>query len=224
MNLNIIEENTDFIIVYKPANLATAPLKNDKKFTLTSEVAKKYPEIMAVNGFSPWEGGTVHRLDTATQGLVLIARTQTFFDFIQDQQKQGNFIKEYTANIQHSLPEGESWPACPYTVDMKQFCMTSYFRAYGKHRAQVRPALSINGKKVSTSSYSTMINVISPDVINCQISLGFRHQIRCHLAWLSCPIKGDSLYNKENKQGPLQLYCKKLFIPEYGVFIAPENL
>ena len=37
----------------------------------------------------------------------------------------------------------------------------------------------------------------------CKISAGYRHQVRCHLAWLGLPVIGDKLYNRNMKKSSL---------------------
>ncbi|MFA7168381.1 MAG: pseudouridine synthase, partial [Sphaerochaetaceae bacterium] len=74
-NYSIVAESRDWLVADKPSGLPTVPLKSDapEKDTLLSRVAKEYPEILDI-GRNPWEGGVIHRLDTLTSGLVLIAR------------------------------------------------------------------------------------------------------------------------------------------------------
>ncbi|MDD4082299.1 MAG: RNA pseudouridine synthase [Sphaerochaetaceae bacterium] len=218
MDIQIIKETTDFLVVFKPSELPTVPLKTKSKTTLLELVAKDNPEILNVKGFHPWEGGVLHRLDTATQGLVLIAKTQAFFDFIKHQQHEGKFFKEYYAKLSSLGHSENSWPECPYSLKEGKICISSYFRAFGKNRSEVRPALASTEKNATQNTYDTMIKSISEDEVLCQISKGFRHQIRCHLAWMGHPIKGDLLYS-EKQESPLttlNFSCSKLFIPEYG--------
>jgi len=218
MNIQIIKETSDFLVVFKPAEIPTVPLKTEKKVTLLEIVAKTNPEILDVKGFHPWEGGVLHRLDTATRGLVLIAKNQGFFDFMKEQQYEGKFVKEYFAKLSSLGHSEKSWPVCPFSFKEGQICISSYFRAFGKNRAEVRPASSPTEKNATQTTYDTMVKLISKDEVLCQISKGFRHQIRCHLAWMGHPIKGDFLYS-EKQETPftnLNLACYKLFIPDFG--------
>ncbi len=82
--------------------------------------------------------------------------------------------------------------------------------------AQKAALCGIRGDVPSTANAGTKES-ITPDtsassepgtVYHCWISKGFRHQIRSHLAWKGCPIKGDSLYNPSFREGEiLQLEC-----------------
>ena len=95
--INVVYKNSKILIVYKESGLPTAPLKNSTNDNLVSRVEAEYPQIMAVSGYQPWEGGLVHRLDNLTKGLVLFALSQSAFDFLNYQQKNDMLIKEYRA-------------------------------------------------------------------------------------------------------------------------------
>ncbi|HAP44278.1 MAG: hypothetical protein A2087_14095 [Spirochaetes bacterium GWD1_61_31] len=74
--------------------------------TLCDWLFSIYPEVAAINGFAPGEGGLLHRLDAATSGLVLFARTQTAFDRLRLSSAAGHFAKEYLAACDLSATGG----------------------------------------------------------------------------------------------------------------------
>ena len=65
-----------YVIVYKPKGIPSAPLSLDDKNNVYSQVAQKFPELDIVIGKKQIEHGLIHRLDTVTGGLLLIAATQ----------------------------------------------------------------------------------------------------------------------------------------------------
>ena len=83
--IEIIKEPTKekpFLIIYKPKDLPSAPLTADDSDNAFSQAAALYPELLQVHGKKEIEHGLLHRLDTATSGLLLIARTQDFYDYL----------------------------------------------------------------------------------------------------------------------------------------------
>ena len=48
--------------------------------------------------------------------------------------------------------------------------------------------------------------------IEACITNGFRHQVRCHLAWMGLPIIGDSLYNSNTDGEQLKFTASKIDI------------
>jgi 23S rRNA pseudouridine1911/1915/1917 synthase len=91
------------------------------------------------------------------------------------------------------------------------FYIESAFRAYGPGRKAVRPC-------VSGTAYRTMLKTVKAldsGLLYAELSLtkGFRHQLRCHLAWIGLPIRGDGLYGGSGS-GPLALKAQGLSFPD----------
>lgn len=195
--IETVYRSDDVIVVNKPPFIPTSPLgDNGDELCLVSLVRRFEPRIMVPVGRLIREGGLIHRLDTPTRGLVLFALTQEAYDDLIAQQKHDRIIKQYRATFTgrtDALPEG--FP--PYEgFDPANECgvITSYFRSYGPRGASVRPALSAGAKRCSGTLYSTQCEVESPHSVICTISRGFRHQIRCHMAWAGYPLEGDVRY------------------------------
>lgn len=185
--INIIYKNPKILVCYKESGLPTAPLKNSTNDNLVSQVSIEYPEIMDVKGFQAWEGGLLHRLDTPTSGLVLFALAQDAFDYLVYQQKNDMIIKEYRAK---SKGAKELLPGFPPFIYDECSSIISGFRNYGPKGASVRPVLPSDNQKV----YKTEVIREGDDSFICTITQGFRHQIRCHMAWSSYPLIGDEKY------------------------------
>lgn len=214
--ITIIHEPTvedPFLIVDKPAGLASAPLRKGDDSAVT-RLLHDFPDIAGVSGRKPVEGGLVHRLDTETSGLLLIATSQTFYERIIAEQEAGRFVKSYSAECDdaRALPLLDGFPPRPSWGDCckggaagRSVFVESRFRPWGLHGRAVRPVTEDAGpaaqKKASPALYRTEI-MVEPDGggagrarASCRITRGYRHQVRCHLAWLGFPVRGDSLYN-----------------------------
>ena len=76
----VIFENEAYAVLYKPRGMPTAPLSENEEGTLVSWFLKRCPEAALVKGKKDIEAGLVHRLDTATSGLVLMAKNQESYD------------------------------------------------------------------------------------------------------------------------------------------------
>jgi len=233
----ICHETEDFAIVFKPPRMHTAPLRRDGKDgggeTLLGWYAKSFPPIMELSGRKENEGGLLHRLDFETQGLVLFAKNQQTLENLLDQQKQGTLIKEYSAICQKSEPHPDLTP--PPVIE-------SYFRPYGPGRKQVRPVTKENLKGKETAKdggayYKTEIISVERKQddsgeelyhFTLRLKRGFRHQIRCHLAWIGFPVLHDPLYGNGDEGGFLALRATGLFFddPKSGkpVTVSSEQL
>lgn len=207
--LSLVYEDPSILVVDKPAMLPTVPLKDDPldKSTLLGLVAKSYPEILEVDGKNSWEGGVLHRLDTMTSGLVVIARTKEAYAAMQAAAKAELFTKEYRCVSTKLLDTPlEGFPQFPYEDPVacggREVVIGSLFRHYGLNRLQVRPVLADSPKhileKASGTWYMTRVwyagKQDGASVFACRLTSGFRHQVRVHMAWSGHPIDGDPLY------------------------------
>lgn len=209
--IRIIHEPTEeepFVVLDKPAGLPSAPLHEGDESAYT-QAAARWPELQAVSGRKATEHGLVHRIDTATRGILLIAASQPCYDYLQHIQQQGLFIKQYRAECLCRPDCGAllgGFPPPPLRVqhDCLSATIESCFRPYGEHGKAVRPVTGQAGKaaqkKAAPLLYRTEISLRKEDGrwnALCSISRGYRHQVRCHLAWLGFPIQGDPLYSPD---------------------------
>ena len=204
----IIEENKNFAVVYKPPEMHCAPLKKSDGESLTGWFGSQCPAIFSVKAKNPWEGGLMHRLDRDTRGLVLFAKNQCAYDFLQKEQGEGRFLKQYRALCCKAPVCNPGFP--PYdTAGQIPDRIESFFRAYGRGRKEVRPVCNAELPSRETAAdrgieYRTEIqgfkevpsnaNETPLALFDLQLARGFRHQIRCHLAWIGYPILNDELY------------------------------
>ena len=221
--LNTPSKENPFLVISKHSGLPTAPLSAQDTNNALYLAAQTFPEILSVNGKKEIEHGLIHRIDTVTEGLILIATTQNAYENFINQQKNNNFTKFYTAICQKNQNKKEGFPDFPQPniFCQNEFKIQSYFRYFGQGRKEVRPVPidSLNKtqqKKVEgTSIYTTNVKIISEQndtvKVECNITKGFKHQVRCHLCWANLPIKNDPVYNQNaEKSEQIKFYASKL--------------
>jgi 23S rRNA pseudouridine1911/1915/1917 synthase len=219
----LIAETGDFAVVYKPPRVHCVPLKPGEGGTLLEWYAGIFPQVMKPRGKKIIEGGVLHRLDYETHGLVLFGKNQGALENLVSQQEEGRFVKEYGAltrgNGVYSLPPG--FPPPPELPRSPPFCIASYFRPYGPGRKAVRPAAALKpGKKTAGDRgrpYETGVIALREleegrRCFTLRITRGFRHQIRCHLAWTGNPIEGDPLYGPSGAVPPIPPGSAEIFL------------
>ena len=208
MNAPYIAASDDsFIVAYKPPRMHSVPLHTGEEGSLLHWCAARYPEILDIHGPKLVEGGALHRLDYETQGLLLFARTQKALDFFHAEQTAGRFVKIYTAETAKiPTPPPAGFPPPPDNIPVQGNIIESGFRPYGPGRKEVRPIPAATGALYRTTVLS--VEEASEPApkhgagsLHWTISLtrGFRHQIRCHLAWLGYPVLGDPLYGPHSE-------------------------
>ena len=198
---SVLAETDDYLVVFKNASVPSCKGKTQNScFEL---VAKDYPEIAEVKGKNQNDGGLLHRLDTETAGILLFAKTQDFYDIVNQEQVENRFLKTYTAYC---------GSFCEIGSDLEGKTISSYFRSFGERGASVKPIFDpksetkANQKKCGNRLYSTKIVSVKKFLekdsltlykIKCQIFSGFRHQVRSHLASEKLPVFGDKIYNPQ---------------------------
>jgi len=215
-------EDDSCVVMYKPSGIPSAPavpvpegisagIGTDCGVTLVDYYLSVCPEGRMIHGYRSCDYGLMHRLDTDTSGLLLFARNQKAFDFFSCEQKNLRILKEYQACCTDStsvllLPPLEH-KKLPYSIE-------SQFRPFGLGRKAVRPVLPgqrkwKDGAPVYKTDVLSISSVDSEDPrlldggtynVRCRLRRGFRHQVRCHLAFSGLPIYSDALYNPEGKQ------------------------
>lgn len=208
--ITIIEEASSdkpFFVISKPKGLPSAPLSSTDFDNALYQLICSFPQLKNVSGKKDIEYGLLHRLDTETEGLLLVAANQSFYDFMQIEQKEGRFLKTYQAQCEKDLDNSIKLEAFPPREEIllgRENQISSYFRNYGQGLKSVRPVTEKSGKaalkKIGNKKiYTTKIIINKNLQAKCTISQGYRHQVRCHLAWTGFPIFGDKLYNSSYK-------------------------
>lgn len=192
-NLEIVYEDPWLSVINKPAGMLSVPGKEDA-VSVYSLMRGQYPEA---------DGPlTVHRLDMATSGLMLIAKTKRAHQNLQAQFKNRLVRKRYVALLEGIVPEDKG------TVDLP-LCLNPLDRPRQMvHTEHGKPAITdyqvlerLDGKRTRIAFYPRT---------------GRTHQLRIHAAHplgLHCPIIGDELYGE--KADRLYLHA------EYLEFIHP---
>lgn len=205
-------DNEPYVIVYKPCGLPSAPLTEDDHDNALAAAAGRFSEINDVCGKKSAEKGLLHRLDTSACGLLLIASNQHAYDSLISAQDNGKFLKKYRASCITDSQNSRKLGGFPPVPVMNRpvsdngecsFTIMSSFRPYGPGRKSVRPVTQDSGRAASKKSgdriYETTVSLKACGEKKvyavCAITAGYRHQVRCHLAWAGYPVVGDSLYN-----------------------------
>ena len=205
--LVVLFEDSDLLVLDKPAGLHTAPLRPAETGTLLDEVIARFPEVAAVPGVKTVEPGLVHRLDRETSGLVVVARTADAFTLLRRAFQAGGVRKIYMAGC----AGGGAQTPVGTTVHI-----ASRFAPHGPGRKMVRVVLPADAKRgfarqAARGIYETDAEIVFVEggraLLSTRILRGFRHQVRAHLAFLGWPILGDPLYGTPVPPGlPPRLY------------------
>jgi 23S rRNA pseudouridine1911/1915/1917 synthase len=202
----VLFEDENLIALDKPAGMHSAPLRVGETGTLLAWVIERFPEVSSLPGVKAVEPGLVHRLDRDTSGIVVVARTPEAFSVLRAQFESGEARKEYRA-----VCRSTAGPGAPQRLSVQ-----SRFAPFGPGRRMVRVVLpETRGARVlreaSLVVYSTEARIEARRgervLLSVELRVGFRHQVRAHLAHLGFPIYGDPLYGAPVPEGvPVRMY------------------
>ena len=143
--------------------------------------------------------GVVHRLDRPVSGLVVFARTSKALSRLNDMFRLGEVHKTYWAIVQNRPKEDvgtlEHW------LVRNEQQNKSY--AYDRERPQSKKAI-LKYRLIGQSERYYLLEV--------NLMTGRHHQIRCQLAAMGCPIKGDLKYGakRSNPDGSISLLARRI--------------
>ncbi|WP_417542142.1 23S rRNA pseudouridine(1911/1915/1917) synthase RluD [Methylophaga thalassica] len=176
--LDIIYEDDDVIIINKPAGMVVHPGAGNHQGTLVNALLAHAPQLANIP-----RAGIVHRIDKATTGLLMIAKTLTAHNSLVSQLQARSVKREYLAVACGVFTAGG-------TVD----------EAIGRHSIdRKRMAVSATGKP-SVTHYRVEQRYRAHTLIKCKLETGRTHQIRVHMAHIRHPLLGDPVYGGRFKQ------------------------
>ncbi len=183
--LTVRFEGPKVLVVDKPAGQPTAPIRGDETGTLASALVGHYPELAGV-GYSAREPGILHRLDTETSGLVVVARDAETFDALREALQSEEIEKEYLlVCASEGLPDEGSieHPIANHPKDKKR--VYPCIHPQDVMRYAPRAALT-HFEVVKRAGEFALVKATAAKAI--------RHQIRAHFASIDHPLVGDALY------------------------------
>ncbi|HFB2048693.1 MAG: RluA family pseudouridine synthase [Hyphomicrobiaceae bacterium] len=186
--LNITYEDSDIIVVDKPAGLVTHPAPGHNTGTLVNAlIAHAGAELSTISGVT--RPGIVHRLDKDTSGLMVVAKNDFAHKRLAEQfaihGTDGRMQRIYTALCwgEFDLPYG--------TVDVSLARSTS-------NRRKIKVVAVDKGRHAITHyrvvKKYLLSNRVSISMLRLQLETGRTHQIRVHMSSIGNPVLGDKIY------------------------------
>ena len=176
IDLPILYEDADCVVINKPVGVLS-----HSKGVFNPEATVATWLRSRLNGLSGERGGIVHRLDRATSGVMICAKTPEALQWLQKQFATRNTKKTYAAVIQGSLNPDEAVVEMPIGRNPKA---PATFR------------VDVQGKFAKTA-YRTVDRNNAYSLLELNPETGSTHQLRVHLKHLHHPIVGDILYGGE---------------------------
>ncbi len=143
--------------------------------------------------------GVTHRLDRPVSGIVLFAKTSKALTRLNEMLREREIKKTYWAITKNR-------PAKP------EMLLEHYLLRNEKQNKSYAYDKPVRDSKEATLSYRLLAHSDRYNLLEVELETGRHHQIRCQLAKIGCPIKGDLKYgfSRSNPNGGISLHARRV--------------
>lgn len=230
MKLNIIFEDNDIIVCYKPAGIASQDERSFQpdmcsmiKNHLVMEERKNNPGAKIAEPYV----GVVHRLDKPVEGVIVYGKNPGAAACLSRQVSNANGQQKLMKKKYHALVHG-ILPIDPPSIThtMKDYLVfdkkSNYSKAANSNQPNAKSAIleyrCIEHKKVNENTFS---------LLDITLITGRHHQIRVQFANAGFPLVGDHKYGLNDQYRKLELCAYQLSFEhpngEYKTFVKQSN-
>ena len=169
--MDIIYQDRDILVCIKPAGVKSTDEPGGLPELLRKELGDPEANLR-----------TVHRLDQAVSGLMVLATRAKAASELSRQIREGDFHKEYLAVVHGTLPEKGTF--CDLLLRNKQERKTYVVDRPGK---DVQEAV-LDYERLAEKDGISLVKIV--------LRTGRTHQIRCQFASHGLPLVGDKKYGR----------------------------
>lgn len=167
MHLDIIFENTAFVVINKPAGMLSIPDRTQSEPSLKDILIERYGKIF-----------TVHRLDRETSGIILFAKDEETHKYFSKKFEERDVEKYYLGLVYGTLSTASGIIDAPIM-----------------EHPVFKGQMVVNRKgKPSVTEYEVVEALGKYSLVKFRIHTGRTHQIRVHAKDIGHPIACDPLY------------------------------
>jgi len=186
--LPIVYQDSDLIVVDKPAGMVVHPAAGHDSGTLVNALLHHVDDLSGIGGEK--RPGIVHRLDRGTSGLLVAAKNDAAHEELSRQFREREVEKEYIALVWGEVMAGRRIDA-PIGRD------PANRKKMSSEPARVRRSREAVTRILRAEHFGRVATLAQ-----VAIHTGRTHQIRVHLSAIGHPIVGDPLYGGVHRRVP----------------------
>ena len=194
--MTVVYEDNHIIVVNKsPSEVVQADKTGDMPL---SDMVKQYLKVKYNKPGNVFLG-VAHRLDRPVSGLVVFAKTSKALSRLNEMFRVGTVQKTYWAVVKD----------CPKELDGE---LTNWLVRNESQNKSYAYDKEVKGSKKAILCYKVIAHSVNYHLLEVDLKTGRHHQIRCQLAKLGCPIKGDLKYGfpRSNPDGSICLHARRI--------------
>lgn len=175
--LDIIYEDSDVIVINKPAGMVVHPAHGHYTGTLVNALLFHCHDLSGINGVK--RPGIVHRIDMDTSGLIVACKNDFTHEKIAKQLEDHSMHREYYALVKGIIGEDDGKIIAPIGRNPKD---------------RLKMAVNVEDGKPATTYFHVIERFNQYTFVSCRLLTGRTHQIRVHMEYIGHGIEGDPLY------------------------------
>ena len=183
--LDILYQDADLAVVYKPSGMVVHPAAGNPDGTLVNALLHRLDHLSGIGG--EIRPGIVHRIDKDTSGLLLVAKNDFSHASLSEQIKEHSVQRAYLAIAQGGFREDEGTVEGPI----------------GRHPVDRKKMAIVQGGKEAVTHWRVLERLRGAALLECRLTTGRTHQIRVHMASIGHPLLGDPLYGPKKMPYPI---------------------
>ena len=192
--LEILYEDTDLVVLNKPAGLVVHPAPGHSRGTLVHALLHHCPDLPGIG--EERRPGIVHRLDKETSGVMVVAKTDAAMASLAAQFKGRRVKKTYLALVHGEVKQTEARIATEI----------------GRHdRDRKRMAVRTKKGREAVTTYRVMKRLDGFTLLQVHPETGRTHQVRVHLSAMGHAVVGDKVYGGRREK-TLTVHSRRLTV------------
>jgi 23S rRNA pseudouridine1911/1915/1917 synthase len=182
--LQVVYEDSDLVVIDKPAGLVVHPAPGHHSGTLVNALLGMGGTWSATGGEE--RPGIVHRLDKGTSGLIVVARNDAAHRALAAQLSDRTLSLTYLAIVRGAVKTRAGELEGPI----------------GRHPKERKRMAVVKGGRFARTRYEVLERKHAYTLLRCDLDTGRTHQIRVHLAAFGHPVAGDPDYGGRRSVEP----------------------
>ena len=185
IDLEILYQDDDLAVVYKPSGMVVHPAAGNESGTLVNALLKHLDNLSGIGG--EIRPGIVHRIDKDTSGLLLVAKNDRSHVCLSEQIRAHTVHRAYRAIVIGGFREEEGTVEGPI----------------GRHPTDRKRMAIVPGGKEAVTHWRVLERLRGATLIEAKLTTGRTHQIRVHMASIGHPVLGDPVYGPKKSPYPV---------------------